>query len=376
MAGGPSTVELVVAATEAGGFGFLAAGYKTAGAMAAEITAVRAAGAGAFGVNVFVPQPAADPAVVAAYLATLAPEAAALGVALGEARWDDDGWEAKIDTLLADPPPLVSFTFGCPPAEVVAAFRQAGTLVAVTVTTPEEAAQGRRRRRRLPVRAGHRGRRPPGQLRQRRPAGTGLDPPGPAAQIPRVAGRRIPLIAAGGIAGPAGVAAVRAAGAAAVQVGTAFLRCPESGAHPVYKAALADPRFTATAVTRAFSGRPARGLVNRFLAAHPGAPAALPRDQQRHPAPAGGGRRPGRRRRPEPVGRPGLPIRHRPPRRRDHGGSRGRNHLLIQLRPTYGRRVYQFLERRRDERALVRRARRRSPARRSAGPPRCAPRAR
>jgi nitronate monooxygenase len=59
-------------------------------------------------------------------------------------------------------------------------------------------------------------------------------------------------------------------------VGTAFLRCPESGAHPVHKAALVDPRFTATAVTRAFSGRPARGLVNRFMAAHPDAPPAYP----------------------------------------------------------------------------------------------------
>jgi nitronate monooxygenase len=69
----------------------------------------------------------------------------------------------------------------------------------------------------------------------------------------------VPLVAAGGIMDAAGVTAALAAGAAAVQSGTAFLRCPESGAHPVYKAALADPRYTDTAVTRAFSGRPARG---------------------------------------------------------------------------------------------------------------------
>ena len=62
----------------------------------------------------------------------------------------------------------------------------------------------------------------------------------------------------------------------AVQCGTAFLRCPESGAHPLYQAALADPTFTQTAVTRAFSGRPARGLVNRFMLDHPGAPSAYP----------------------------------------------------------------------------------------------------
>jgi nitronate monooxygenase len=67
-----------------------------------------------------------------------------------------------------------------------------------------------------------------------------------------------------------------AAGAVAVQCGTAFLRCPESGAHPRHKAALADPRFTETAVTRAFSGRPARGLVNRFMLDHSRAPSAYP----------------------------------------------------------------------------------------------------
>ena len=274
MAGGPSRPELVVAAAEAGGLGFLAAGYRTAEAMAAEMEAVRTATAGAFAVNLFVPQAPADPAVVRPYLETLEPEAAALGAALGEPSWDDDGWEAKIETLLAHPPPLVSFTFGCPPAEVLAAFRQAGTLVAVTVTTPEEAAvaagagagclcvQG--------AEAGaHRG------------SFTDDDRPGRdwgllplLTETARVTD--LPLIAAGGIGGPAGVAAVLAAGAVAGQVGTAFLRCPESGAHPVYKAALADSRFTATAITRAFSGRPARGLVNRFLAAHPGAPPAYP----------------------------------------------------------------------------------------------------
>jgi nitronate monooxygenase len=69
---------------------------------------------------------------------------------------------------------------------------------------------------------------------------------------------------------------VLAAGAVAAQCGTAFLRCPESGAHPVYKAALADPRYTTTTLTRAFSGRWARGLVNQFIRRHTGAPAAYP----------------------------------------------------------------------------------------------------
>ena len=72
------------------------------------------------------------------------------------------------------------------------------------------------------------------------------------------------------------VTSALAAGAVAVQCGTAFLRCPESGAHPLYKAALADPRFTGTAVTWAFTGRPARGLVNRFMLEHPDAPPGYP----------------------------------------------------------------------------------------------------
>ena len=92
----------------------------------------------------------------------------------------------------------------------------------------------------------------------------------------------------------ADVAAALAAGAEAVQCGTAFLRCPESGAHPVYKAALADTRFQTTAVTRAFSGRPARGLVNGFMRAHEDAPAAYP-EINNATRPHAGCRRGGRR---------------------------------------------------------------------------------
>ncbi len=86
----------------------------------------------------------------------------------------------------------------------------------------------------------------------------------------------LPQVAAGGIMGPRQVRAVLAAGAVAAQCRTAFLRCPESGAHPSHKAALADPRYTATALTRAFSGRPARALVNQFIRDHTDAPAAYP----------------------------------------------------------------------------------------------------
>ncbi len=87
----------------------------------------------------------------------------------------------------------------------------------------------------------------------------------------------LPIIAAGGLMRGAQIAALIAAGAEAAQLGTAFLVCPESGAHPVHKKALTDPLFVRTELTRAFSGRPARGLVNRFMREHgPYAPAAYP----------------------------------------------------------------------------------------------------
>lgn len=287
MGGGPTTPELVIAAAEAGALGFLAAGYQTVAAMRAAIEAVRAGTGGAFGVNVFVPgSPAAGPEV-AAYVTSLAPDAARLGVSLGEPVWDDDHWPGKISALLADPVPVVSFTFGCPPAGTLAAFRERGTVTVVTVTSAEEAAvaagagadclcvQG-------PEAGAHRGmfaNPGPGEL-----GGTPGDPATAAGQGPGLmdllaevaAAASLPLAAAGGLAGPADVAAVLAAGAAAAQLGTVFLRCAESGANPVHKAALSDPRFTTTAVTRAFSGRPARGLVNQFMLDHPSAPAAYP----------------------------------------------------------------------------------------------------
>jgi nitronate monooxygenase len=86
----------------------------------------------------------------------------------------------------------------------------------------------------------------------------------------------VPLVVAGGVGGPDQVADLLDRGADLVQAGTAFLRCPESGAPAAYKDALADPAFAVTAPTRAFSGRRARALVNAMLCAHPGAPAAYP----------------------------------------------------------------------------------------------------
>lgn len=268
MAGGPSTPQLVIAASRAGALGFLAAGYKTAASMMAEIEAVRAAAVEVFGVNVFVPGvPCSEAEDLVQYLKSV-------GADPENGTWDDDDFVGKVTALLADPPPLVSFTFGCPEAAVISALRDAGASVLVTVTSPAEAlvaadagadalcVQG--------FEAGaHRG--------TFVNADAFTQDYGILSLIGAVGSlSSLPLIAAGGIMTAGQVQAVVAAGAIAAQCGTAFLRCPESGAHPRHKAALADRRYTTTTLTRAFSGRPARGLVNQFILDHPDAPAAYP----------------------------------------------------------------------------------------------------
>jgi nitronate monooxygenase len=268
MAGGPTTVALVAAAAAAGGIGFLAAGYRPASALAADVAQLRDAGTATFGVNVFVPgAPTEDPAALRAYVG-------AIGADPADARWDDDDWDAKVALLLDDPVPAVSFTFGCPARGVVQELRRRGTLVVGTVTTVDEAlvaasngvdalcVQGREA-------GAHRG-----VFTNR----VGDDEGKSVLDLVRDVRTRtgLPIIAAGGIMDADDVAAALDAGAQAVQCGTAFLLSDESGAHATYRSALRDERFTATEMTRAFSGRPARGLRNAFLAAHRDAPAAYP----------------------------------------------------------------------------------------------------
>jgi nitronate monooxygenase len=276
MAGGPSTVDLVVAAGRAGALGFLAGGYKTTAGLAEEMAAVRAAGAETFGVNLFVPgAPTTDPAGLAAYLGQLETDAAVVGVALGEATWDDDDYPGKVDAILATPPAAVSFTFGLPAVEVVRALQMEGSAVLLTVTTPEEAD--------LALRVG-----PDALCLQGAEAGAHRgslsngdhpDEDRPLRALLAAVRRRtlVPLVAAGGVGAPEDVADLLTRGADLVQAGTAFLRCPESGAPAALKDALATgAAFGATELTRAFSGRRARALVNTMVREHPAAPAAYP----------------------------------------------------------------------------------------------------
>jgi nitronate monooxygenase len=274
LAGGVSTPQLTAAVSNAGGLGFTPAGYLAADALAARIAETRKLTSAPIGVNVFAPGAPGTPGAADAYAATLADDARNAGVALGAPRFEDDDWTAKIGLLAAEPPPVISFTFGCPDREVIADLRRAGSEVWVTVTTPAEAVQAAASGADALVvqgieAGGHRAsfRDDPADD----PYGFGLLS---LLQLVRTA-VDVPLVAAGGIGTGAAIAAVLAAGAAAAQLGTAFMRCPEAGTIDVYRQALAGD--TPTTMTRAFTGRAARGIRNRFIEQHTAdAPVAYP----------------------------------------------------------------------------------------------------
>jgi len=273
LAGGASTPALAAAVSESGGLGFVAAGYKTPEDLRANIAATVKLTSRPFGVNVFVPDvgPAGEE-TVRPYVKSLEAESAAAGVALGEPRFDDDRWDEKLAVLFEDPPAVVSFTFGSPPAGVVGRLQDAGAQVWVTVTDPAEAREAAATGANALVVQGAEA----GGHRASFIDTDDRDELGLLAAIQLVkAAVDLPLVATGGIATGAGVAAVLAAGASAAQVGTAFMRCPEAGTAGAHREALSSS--TRTGYTRAFSGRLARGIVNRFQSEHSAdAPRAYP----------------------------------------------------------------------------------------------------
>ena len=266
MAGGPSTAELAAAGTNAGGLGFVAAGYLTADAFAERIVAARKLTNGPVGVNLFVPQPSAViPADIERYAAALAPEADHYGVELGKPHYSDDDWSAKLDVVLDLRPEVISFTFGAPTVHGCGRLAGAGIVIVGTVTTVEEAeiAVGRGAEALVvqgPSAGGHRGTFDPTAAPATQPL---------SELLADVRARfEVPIVAAGGLATAEDVHQVLTAGAVAAQLGTAFLLADEAGSSPVHRAALQDEQFTETVVTKAFSGRYARGLRNRFIDEH------------------------------------------------------------------------------------------------------------
>lgn len=268
LAGGPSTPELAAAVSNAGGLGFLGAGYLTPDALAEQLRRTRELTSGPIGINVFVLEDVAvDGDALAAYARELEPEARARGVQLGTARFDDDWLPEKVEVIVRADVEVVSTTFGCLTAETVARLQESGTRVWATVTAVHEA----RAARDAGVDAlvvqgaeagGHRGTwRDDGE-------------PTPLLELLASIDVGLPLVATGGIVDRDGVAAVLAAGAEAAQAGTAFLLSPEAGTSEPHRRALRGAGETA--FTRAFTGRYARGIVNRFMVEHPNAPSAYP----------------------------------------------------------------------------------------------------
>jgi nitronate monooxygenase len=273
MAGGPSTPALTAGVIEAGGFGFIAAGYLTVDELRQVTATTRSLTAGPLGINLFVPSVPGDAGEVDRYASTLQPEADRLGVALGDPRWEDDDFDAKLDAVESAGVAMVSFTFGCPTPSVVDRMHRAGCQVAVTVTSAADADKA---------------------------AGAGAD--ALAVQGTEAGGHQggftdleanhrpllsllaeirestdLPLIGGGGIMTGQEAAAVLDAGARAVQLGTAFLCSTEAGTSPAHRRALVERRYPDTIVTRAYSGRCGRGLANEFaIAHHQQAPRAYP----------------------------------------------------------------------------------------------------
>jgi nitronate monooxygenase len=264
---GVQGAPLAIAVSKAGGLGSLPAAMLTPDSLRDAIVSITAATPRPYNVNFFChPTPVRDGEREARWHELLAPYYRELGIdpgtmqpGPGRAPFDHD----VADVLAQFKPPVVSFHFGLPEKRLLDRVRQWRPVIISSATTVDEArwleargvdaiiAQG--------VEAGgHRGIFLSDDLTSQL---------GTFALVPQIARAvRVPVIAAGGIADATGVAAALALGAAAVQVGTAYLLCPEATTTRVHREALASPRARHTALTNVFTGRPARGIVNRLIA--------------------------------------------------------------------------------------------------------------
>ena len=265
MGGGPGTPEMAAAVSNAGGLGSLAAAYLTPDEIAGAIRRVRSLTAKPFNVNLFAGGYGAAPVAGAEpepMLSILAEIHRGLGLpAPGLPPLERDPFPDQLEAVLETRPAVFSFTFGIPGSDALRRLRSRGIAILGTATTVEEA--------RLLADAGV-----DGIVAQGAEAGAHRGTfagPFEAAMIPALEltqsiARFAPVIASGGIMDGRDIARMLENGASAVQLGTAFLACPESGASAAYKQALLAAKEDTTVITRAFSGRPARGLGNAFTA--------------------------------------------------------------------------------------------------------------
>ncbi len=277
MAGGPSTPELTAAISSAGALGSLGVAYSTPDDIRAAIRATRELTDEPFLVNLFVPppeMPVLDAAAVGQIEGMLADLRADLGLPerLPVPARVAVPFADQVQVLLEERVPVAGFTFGVPPAGVVAALRENGTIVVSTATSVAEGqalvaagvqvvcAQGAEA-------GGHRGQFLGGDGSGPRAEGAPIgDPLTTMALVPAMADALdVPLIAAGGLRDGRSVLAVLALGADAAQLGTAFLLSPEAGTNEAYRTALAAADGSETVLTTAFSGKPARGLRNAYI---------------------------------------------------------------------------------------------------------------
>ena len=260
---GSDSPALAAAVSAGGGLGSLGCGMRSPSAMREAAAAVRAQTDRPFAMNLFVQAtPAPDAAEVERALQRLRPLYARFGAEPAvPAQWCED-FAAQLDTLVALQPAVASFTFGILSAAQVQRLHQAGCQVWGTATTVAEALAWQAVGADAVVASG---------LEAGGHRGTFLADYAASmvATLPLVRAcvlqLQIPVIAAGGIMDGAGIAAALALGAQAVQMGTAFLACPESAINAAYRAALAGAVATDTVTTRTISGRPARGIRNAFI---------------------------------------------------------------------------------------------------------------
>jgi nitronate monooxygenase len=264
LAGGGDTPDLVAAVCEAGVLGFIGAAYLTPPQIIEASRTVRERTARPFGINLFAPLLAPEvvrdpgPALegVAPFYAELGLPPPTLPAPTG------DPFSEQLAAALESGASIFSFTFGILPASAIEAIKARGMFLIGTATTVEEAIELERAGVDAVVAqgseaGGHRG----------TFAGTfDTGMVGTMALVPQVVDAvTVPVIASGGIMDGRGIAAALALGAGAVQMGTAFLTCDEAGIPEAYKQAILTAREHETRLTRAFSGRPARGIVNRFM---------------------------------------------------------------------------------------------------------------
>jgi nitronate monooxygenase len=264
MGGGPSTPELTAAVSNGGGLGSLAAAYSTPERIEQDIARVRELTRRPFAVNLFSPPaqlpPVEDASPVAGFLR---PYHERLGLQAPQLpRKPAEDFDQQLEAVAMARAPIVSFTFGLLPAKATERLKAQGIYLIGTATTVEEARQLEQAGADAVVAQGSEA----GAHRGTFAVEAEEALIGTVALVPQMADAvRVPVIASGGIMDGRGIVAAMVLGASAVQMGTAFLACKEAGTNAAYREALAQAREDQTTLTRAFSGKMARGLRNEFI---------------------------------------------------------------------------------------------------------------